>query len=251
MHDPALHLFIDDHHVRTVFGLRREFGKLDKLPAPVLEDIPGRRACWACVLREPDGLYRMWYQSVANAGAHELAKAGVWGRGAEFGYFLERHPEAVRETQTSVISYAESDDGIHWRKPDLGLIEWQGSTANNIVLDGVAAAKHYANTLTNMDTVSVVRDGDEPDPAKRYKMICHWETIHVHDNHPTLSDLGRSEEYLQRCRASRAKYLNTSPDGIHWERHTPCALPLFHDTQNIMFYDRCLGKHVAYVRWSS
>jgi hypothetical protein len=49
-------------------------------------------------------------------------------------------------------------------------------------------------------------------------MICHWETIHVHDNHPTLSDLGRSEEYLEHCWASRAKYLNTSPDGIHWEQ---------------------------------
>jgi hypothetical protein len=65
------------------------------------------------VLREPDGLYRMWCPSVADAGAHALARAGVWGRGAEFGYFPERHPEAVRETQTSVISYAESDDGIH------------------------------------------------------------------------------------------------------------------------------------------
>ncbi len=59
MHDPSLHLFVDDHHVRTIFGLRREFGKLEKYPDPVLEDIPGRKACWACVLREPDGLYRM------------------------------------------------------------------------------------------------------------------------------------------------------------------------------------------------
>jgi hypothetical protein len=59
MHDPSLHLFVDDHHVRTIFGLRREFGKLGKNPDPVLEDIPGRKACWACVLREPDGLYRM------------------------------------------------------------------------------------------------------------------------------------------------------------------------------------------------
>jgi hypothetical protein len=159
----------------------------------------------------------MWYQSVADAGAHKLAKAGVWGRCAEFGYFPERHPDAVRETQTSVISYAESEDGIHWRRPDLGLIKWRGSTANNIVLDGAAAAEDYDNTLTNMDTVSVIRDEQETEPQKRYKMICHWETIHVWDNHPTLSDLGRSEEYIERCRTSRAKYLNTSPDGIRWD----------------------------------
>ncbi|MFN7563163.1 MAG: hypothetical protein ACK5TH_15380, partial [Prosthecobacter sp.] len=30
--------------------------------------------------------------------------------------------------------YAESDDGIHWRKPELGLFEYKGSKANNIVL---------------------------------------------------------------------------------------------------------------------
>ena len=29
--------------------------------------------------------------------------------------------------------YAESADGIHWTKPDLGLIEYQGSRANNLV----------------------------------------------------------------------------------------------------------------------
>lgn len=30
--------------------------------------------------------------------------------------------------------YAESDDGIHWKKPVLGLHEFQGSKANNIVM---------------------------------------------------------------------------------------------------------------------
>jgi len=90
MHDPSLHLFVDDQHIRTLFGLRREFGKLEKRPEPALEDIPGRLACWACVLREPDGRYRMWYQSVAQASAHDLARAGVWGRGEEFGYFPDQ-----------------------------------------------------------------------------------------------------------------------------------------------------------------
>jgi hypothetical protein len=30
--------------------------------------------------------------------------------------------------------YAESHDGIHWRKPELGLYQFNGSKANNIVL---------------------------------------------------------------------------------------------------------------------
>ena len=32
--------------------------------------------------------------------------------------------------------YAESRDGIRWTKPDLGLVEFQGSTRNNIVWTG-------------------------------------------------------------------------------------------------------------------
>eukprot|EP00966_Prymnesium_polylepis_P115942 2679989-Prymnesium_polylepis.1 len=36
------------------------------------------------------------------------------------------------------LLYAESDDGITWRKPDLGLIDWKGSKANNLIeLDGM------------------------------------------------------------------------------------------------------------------
>ena len=35
--------------------------------------------------------------------------------------------------------YAESDDGIHWRKPNLGLNEFQGSKENNIVMLSVNA----------------------------------------------------------------------------------------------------------------
>ena len=43
-------------------------------------------------------------------------------------------------------------------------------------------------------------------------------------------------------------YLCTSPDGIHWTRHEPSALPFFHDTHNMFFYDPRLRKYVACVR---
>jgi len=32
------------------------------------------------------------------------------------------------------MCYAESEDGIHWTKPDLGLVEFNGNTRNNICL---------------------------------------------------------------------------------------------------------------------
>ncbi len=35
-----------------------------------------------------------------------------------------------------VTCYAESDDGIHWKKPDLGLFEERGTRKNNVILSG-------------------------------------------------------------------------------------------------------------------
>lgn len=37
---------------------------------------------------------------------------------------------------------AESTDGVHWVKPELGLYEFEGSTKNNITLDRAAPATH-------------------------------------------------------------------------------------------------------------
>jgi hypothetical protein len=144
-----------------------------------------------------------------------MATAGAWGRGAEFGFFPERYPNAVPETQTSMVSYACSDDGFAWHKPELGRIEWQGSTRNNIVLDGSGAARQFDGALTNMDTISVIRDEEEPDGQKRYKLICHWETVHFWDN--IVSKLERPDEYMAKLSAARAKYMATSPDGIRWD----------------------------------
>lgn len=215
MHDPALRLFIDDFHIRNLCGLERTFGVLEKAPEPVLSDIPGRLACWASVLQEADGSFRMWYQSVYEQSAHEMAGAGAWGRGGEFGFFPDRYPDAIPETQTSMVSYAHSDDGQSWHKPELGRIEWRGSKRNNIVLDGANAARQFNHALTNMDTISVIRDDQEPDSQKRYKLICHWETVHVWDN--VVSKLERPDEFMQQVWAARAKYLVTSPDGICWD----------------------------------
>ena len=45
-----------------------------------------------------------------------------------------RHAEwANYEGYDGRLCYATSRDGIHWTKPDLGLVDYQGSTANNLV----------------------------------------------------------------------------------------------------------------------
>ncbi|WP_157553247.1 hypothetical protein [Jiangella gansuensis] len=56
------------------------------------------------------------------------------------------------------LLYAESDDGETWTKPDLGLVEYEGSTANNIVMNAAGGG-------------GVVYDPHDPDPNRRYKLL--------------------------------------------------------------------------------
>jgi hypothetical protein len=62
------------------------------------------------------------------------------------------------ESRVHRVAYAESDDGIHWRKPNLGLVEYKGSRDNNLV-----AAQ------PGLNTVSVLYDPEAP-PERRYVM---------------------------------------------------------------------------------
>ena len=48
-------------------------------------------------------------------------------------------PDGVHETHPLFCAYAESKDGIHWEKPNLGLFEFNGSKENSIVWMGDGA----------------------------------------------------------------------------------------------------------------
>ena len=44
-----------------------------------------------------------------------------------------QHDIKKKAAHQEITCYAESKDGVHWTKPDLGLFEWNGSKRNNIV----------------------------------------------------------------------------------------------------------------------
>jgi hypothetical protein len=88
------------------------------------------------------GKFRMWYYSVglkdqSDADRADLSKASI-----------------------GPVCYAESDDGIVWRKPILNQKEYKGSRRNNAIdLPG-----------DSISGVHVIRDDADPDPLRRYKM---------------------------------------------------------------------------------
>jgi hypothetical protein len=91
--------------------------------------------------------------------------------------------------------YAESEDGSRWHKPQLGLHAYNGSTANNICLFGWGP---------------VIRDPDEPDPHKRFKMVVSTKRFQC-------SVPGASREPAIR--------LAYSPDGKSWLEGEELVLP--------------------------
>jgi hypothetical protein len=119
--------------------------------------------------------------------------------------------------------YAESDDGIRWRKSELGLHEFQGSKKNNIVMaSGVQGPLHV-----DAGHPAVFKDENPDAPADaRYKA-------------------------LLRSDGPNGLLPFKSPDGIHW---SPMAdAPLFHgigafDSQNLAFWDPTIMKYRAYWR---
>jgi len=61
-------------------------------------------------------------------------------------------------------AYAESSDGLQWVKPNLGLVEHNGSKENNLL--DMGGNWGFVN-------LKVIKDEAEPDPARRYKMVTH------------------------------------------------------------------------------
>ena len=68
------------------------------------------------------------------------AYATVLHDGPLYRLYYRGKPYATPDgTADEVTCYAESSDGIRWRKPDLGLVEIGGSRNNNVILDSSTA----------------------------------------------------------------------------------------------------------------
>jgi hypothetical protein len=86
-------------------------------------------------------------------------------------------------------AYAESRDGVTWVKPELGLVEYRGNKANNLIDIGTAPLGFI--------NLKVLADPDDADPAHRYKI-----STHVYFQHNTR--LGTLAPF-------------TSADGLRWK----------------------------------
>jgi len=197
-------LFVDEHLIDKLIGDAQQ-----RLHHPVpreialVHDAPweGTGCGYHSIFQDGD-LYRMYYKAW-----HLDVGQGKLDTG--------RHP--------LFCCYAESDDGIHWRKPMLGLHEFEGSKQNNISM-----------VSGRIGTLNV--DAGHPAVFK--------------DENPEVSDDAR---YKAIFRSSKPNGLLPfkSPDGLNWTPMTDA--PILHrlgafDSQNLAFWDPNIGKYRAYWR---
>ncbi|MDB4384556.1 hypothetical protein N9Z12_00755 [Opitutaceae bacterium] len=201
-------LFVDEALIERLEG-----GAELRLHHPVPKEIvlehdepwEGTGSGYHSVFQDGD-LYRMYYKSW-NISPFDEANPGE----------SMAHPR--------LCAYAESDDGIHWRKPSLGLHEFDGSTDNNIVLIQEKMGElelDAAHPAVFLDT-----NPDAP-PDARYKAI--------------IRQMSHPESTLIALK---------SPDGIHWSllHDEPIITDGKFDSQNLAFWDEAAGCYRAYWRY--
>ena len=96
-----------------------------------------------------DQLFKMWYSTETR---YVLVEDGKPVRGGFDGYLWDATGQAT--------CLATSRDGVDWDRPSLGLVEFEGSTDNNILPE-----------RENLPTEPAFQDLHEKDPEKLYKAM--------------------------------------------------------------------------------
>lgn len=159
-------LFVDDEEIAAIQNLTRRVTPAHRYPHnPVLKaDYPWEGAGvlpTATVLYDRERLiYQMWYHGWQQLSPRE---------------------------ELFALCYATSLDGIHWRKPALGLVEFEGSGDNNVLWP-------WGNLAQGDVTAATILPPAAEQPAAAYRMV-----------------------YVSAGLHSLGVGVATAPDGLQWK----------------------------------
>jgi hypothetical protein len=193
-----IEMFTDDRLIADMQGLRLQLNRPERKEVVLTfpESWEGPQCTYFTVLQDSDsGKVRMYYRGNCS----------------------------TDDSEEQVTCYAESADGIHFVKPELGLFEFNGTKRNNIILKGVLAhnfAPFYDRSPGAEST-------------GRYKGV---------------AGIGNSVQTLNN---QSPLYALRSEDGIRWSmlREEPVLTDGAFDSQNIAFWDVNIGKYRCYNRY--
>lgn len=131
-------------------------------------------------------------------------------------YFRGLNHEGRKATHDATTCYAESEDGIHWTRPNVNRFEFEGSKKNNIVLD----VKRTPNSINGSFTPFIDTNPDAKE-SERFKAI------------------GGESKF--------ASFLY-SPNGVDWETYPQTAFQYPLDSQQTLFWHPLEKQYRVYLR---
>jgi hypothetical protein len=200
-----LELLVDDALIAAMRGgARLQLHQPTRREVVFRSDAPweGNASAYQSIVKD-GGLYRIYYRGLHYRHGGTPAEA------------LADHPW--------YLCVAESRDGLRWERPEVGLFEFNGSKANNIVMTPESLAEikgDPAHSATFLDSNPACP------PEERYKTII----------------LGYGPE--------PGLYVLVSPDGYRWslKSTTPCVTEGAFDSQNLAFWDPAIQSYREYHR---
>ncbi len=129
------------------------------------------------------------------------------------------------KSENQVTCMAESRDGVHFTRPNLGIIEIDGSSENNVIWKGIESHNLAVFRDTNSDCK----------PDQRYKALGGIRAAGT-------NWLGEKVE--------QGLYAFGSPDGIHFKKisNQPVMTKGAFDSLNLAFWDSARGRYACYSR---
>lgn len=161
------------------------------------------------------------------------------------------HYEMYYSLDNSYMCLAVSTDGENWTKPNLGVIEFEGSTNNNIVSDGPRTTGYVFEDQAGL-------------PSERFKLTTMRSGIFEPklDSNGLPVEIGpEAIENFELQEQLREGYKGkwgqmkgflagaVSPDGLRWTAITAPLLAEFVDGDSIVHFDPDTRKYVAYLRY--
>ena len=135
----------------------------------------------------------------------------------KFKLFYRGTPKAGADgNKGEVTCYAESKDGINWKKPNIGIYEIMGTRENNVILANDAPFSHnFSPFLDTKPNIPV---------NEKFKAVAG-----VHDT---------------------GLFGYTSADGVHWKKigKSPIFTKGIFDSQNVVFWSQNEELYVCYFR---
>ena len=194
-----LELFVDDHLIESMVGARLVLGRPQPAGTVLKADRP-----W-------EGSFNLGYEVIRDGDTYRMFYRG-WSEG-----------------EKSVLCYAESHDGIHWEKPNLGVVEVGGTRENNVV-----ALVDESGRRTTHHLYPFIDSRPGVPPSERVKAIG--------------AILQSKDPFLMHV------YLYGSRDWFQWRllREEPIivsSIPNAFDASNFIFWSKVEKAYVCYFRY--